>query len=623
MISRKRAWAVRAATTCFALSAGAAAAQTDSSYSPYAEEAFARRVFWGDTHLHTTLSPDAYLFGNRQLSPDDAYRFAKGDVITGHNGMPVRLRRPLDFLVVTDHAEYLGVLPALAEEDPLILSTAAGRRWAEGLREDPARVWAEFGDSLLNNRDLIESPAFERSIWDRVVANAERHNLPGHFTAFIGYEYTSTTNGDNLHRNVIFRDGAEKAGTLVPFSSLDSDRPEDLWAYMADYEDRTGGSVIAIPHNSNISGGLMFRLEDSDGEPLTREQAERRIRFEPLVEATQYKGDSETHPYLSPEDEFADYETWDAGNIGLTKAHQDDWFRHEYVRSALKLGLGLAASLGVNPFQFGLIGSTDAHTSLAAADERDFWGKFSKTEPSPERMMLPMFEAPDAPRMMYEWQMAASGYAAVWARDNTRESLFDAMRRRETYATTGPRMVVRFFGGWDFESNDAYAADLAERGYARGVPMGAELAAVPRDGAAPTFLISALKDPDGANLDRVQIVKGWRRADGTLHEKVYDVALADGRKPGLFDGRIPPVGNTVNVENATYENSIGDTVLTTVWTDPAFAADEHAFYYARVLEIPTPRWTTFDAVRFGIELPEEIPKTTQERAYTSAIWYAP
>lgn len=608
------------------VSAPATAAE---SYSPYADEDFPREVYWGDTHVHTTLSPDANLFGNKKLTPDDAYNFAKGEVVTGHNGMDVRLRRPLDFLVVTDHAEYLGVLPAVLRQDPVLVSTETGARWVKALAEkDHAVVFGEFAQSLLGNKDMIDSREFEQSVWKRVVENADRHNDPGEFTAFVGYEYTSTTNGDNLHRNVIFRDGGDRVRTIVPFSSFDSDNPEDLWAFLEAYEKDSGGEALAIPHNSNLSGGLMFRLEDTAGNPLTREYATRRAHFEPLVEATQYKGDSEAHPYLSPEDEFADYETWDAANIGVQKKHEDEWFRHEYVRSALKLGLGLQADLGVNPYRFGLIGSTDAHTALAAGDERDYWGKMTQTEPGPDRWKTPLFDATAdvgtpgaAVTSIFEWQMAASGYAAVWANENTREAIFDAMRRKETYATTGPRMTVRFFGGFGFDDKDAYAGDLAARGYAKGVPMGGDLGTAPK-GGSPSFLISALKDPDGANLDRVQVVKGWRTADGTLEEKVYDVALSDGRT-ATAGGKARPVGNTVDVATATYENSIGDAALTTVWKDPDFDPEQQAFYYVRVIEIPTPRWTAYDAARFGLELPDEVPTTTQERAYTSPIWYTP
>ena len=598
------------------------------NYAPYPDEDFPRQVYWGDTHLHSNLSPDAYLFGNRQITPDDAYRFARGETMLAHNGMKVRLRRPLDFLVVTDHSEYLGVLPALVERDPILLANDTGLRWADGLVSNPTAVLVEFLESMVFGKDMLDNHAFERSIWARVIENAERHNDPGHFSAFVGYEYTQIENGDNLHRNVIFRDGPEHTTQTVPFSSFDSDNPEDLWDFLADYEAKTGGSVLAIPHNSNGSGGRMFRTEDTAGNPLTREQAERRAYFEPIVEVTQYKGDSESHPYLSPEDEFAEYELWDKSNMGLTIAHQDEWFRYEYVRSALKLGIGLQFDIGANPYRLGLIGSTDSHTGFSAAEEDNFWGKTTRTEPDHERWKSPMVDPENLPEgvelvvLMREWQMAASGYAAVWATENTREALFDAMRRREVYATTGPRMTVRFFGGFGFDPEDAYSPDLSRQGYDKGVPMGGDLGEAPKD-SAPSFLISALKDPDGANLDRVQVVKGWREADGTLEEKVYDVALSDDRKLDPVTGKAPPVGNTVDVETATYRNTIGDIALTTVWMDPDFDPAEHAFYYLRVIEIPKPRWTTYDAVRLRAEIPAQAPKTTQDRAYTSPIWYSP
>ncbi len=597
------------------------------SYSPYPDLDFPRNVYWGDTHLHTALSPDAYLSGNR-LTPDDAYEFAKGAILRGHNGMDIRLRRPLDFLVVSDHAAYLGVLPALAAEDPVLMASEEGARWAKGLAENPALIIAEFVRTLFANDDVLNNEAFERSIWQTVIENAERHNDPGKFTAFIGYEYTSMPNGSNLHRNVVFRDGAERTSQVVPFSAFDSDNPEDLWAYMAAYERVTDGSVLSIPHNSNLSGGLMFRVEDSAGNPLTREYAERRAYFEPIVEATQYKGDSETHPYLSPEDEFADYETWDQANIGSQVVHRNDWFRFEYVRSALKLGLDIEAETGANPYRFGMIGSTDSHTVFATADERDYWGKMSNREPSRQRWQIKLADQESPPpginvvTTIYEWQMAASGYAAVWATENTRGALFDAMRRKETYATTGPRMTVRFFGGFEFNPSDAHTPDLAELGYTKGVPMGGDLGEAV-EGRAPAFLVSALKDPDGANLDRVQIVKGWRTARGELEEKVYDVAWSDERKPDAAHGKVPPVGNTVDVDSATYANTIGDVSLNAFWSDPDFDPAENAFYYARVIEIPKPRWTAYDQVRLGARMPKEVPMTTQDRAYTSPIWYTP
>ncbi len=595
-------------------------AQPDD-YSPYAGDDFPRRVLWGDTHVHSHLSLDANISGNKSLSPTDAFRFARGEAVETPNGTTVKLRRPLDFLVVSDHAEYLGVMEGLTRGDEELLQDETARRWGDQLARGDPTPMSEFSRSLSTGEKLITNPLFEQSVWKRVVEGADAQNTPGVFTAFIGYEWTSMPMGNNLHRVVIFRDGAERTSQVLPFSALDSDKPEDLWAYLAKYEEDTGGQAIAIPHNSNISGGMMFQEIMSDGKPMDRAYAEARARWEPLVEATQVKGDSEAHPFLSPDDEFADYESWDKTNISFSIPHQDEWFAGEYVRSALKLGLGLEAETGANPYRFGLIGSTDSHTSLATADENDYWGKFTGANPSRERWKRPLVPAGDLPYLTYEWQMAASGYAAVWAAENTREAIFDAMRRRETYATTGPRMTVRFFGGWSFDDQDAVKPDLAKTGYENGVPMGGVLPENP-DGAAPRFLVSALKDPDGANLDRIQIIKGWRDAEGELHEKVFNVALSDGRVVGP-DGKVPLVGSTVDVEGATYDNSIGAAQLTTVWQDPGFDPNERAFYYVRVLEIPTPRWTTYDAAIYDIDLPEEVPRTTQERAYTSAIWYTP
>ena len=450
-------------------------------------------------------------------------------------------------------------------------------------------------------------------MWDEVCANADRHNDPGVFTAFIGYEWTPATQdpkSPNLHRNIIFEGGADQAGQVLPFSIQDSRNVEDLWAYLKDYEDRVGGQVLAIPHNGNLSAGVMFGPNDYDGQPITTEYAKTRSRWEPIYEVTQYKGDGETHPILSPTDEFAAFERWDvAGFFGERPANWEEQKRREYARSALKIGLDQQVKLGVNPFKFGMIGSTDAHTSLSTADEDNFWGKLAFYEPSPYRLKR-------------SWHFSASGYAAVWATENTRESIFAAMKRKETYATTGPRMTVRFFGGWDYASDDAVRHDLARIGYAKGVPMGGDLTHAP-EGKSPSFLIRAVKDPDGANLDRVQVIKGWRDEKGELYEKVYNIALSDGRKEGR-SGRVKPVGNTVDVQDASYTNSIGDPELAAVWADPDFNRDELAFYYVRVLEIPTPRWTAYDAKYFGLkDLPEEIPMVVQERAYTSPIWYTP
>jgi hypothetical protein len=466
------------------------------------------------------------------------------------------------------------------------------------------------------------TPPF-RSTWQEIIAAAEEANDPRRFTAFIGYEWTSNTGGNNLHRNVIFRDGGARASLVEPFTvlpPLGSDNPRDLWKWMADYEEKTGGDVLAIAHNGNLSNGRMFPLIESfTGMPVDAEYAETRARWERLYEATQIKGDGEAHPFLSPNDEFADYETWDKGNLDLSEAKTTAMLEFEYARSALKNGLLLEQELGTNPYKFGMIGSTDSHTGLATADDDNFWGKTSASEPGPERASHPFIKTEKATIM--GWEQTASGYAAVWAMENTREALFDAMERKETYATTGPRMVVRFFGGWDFEERDAEDRLPARVGYGKGVPMGGDLERAPR-GKSPTFLVAALKDPVGANLDRIQVVKGWVTEDGETHEKVHDVVWSGDRRPGA-DGKLPPVGDTVDVRNATYTNSIGATELITVWKDPEFDPALRAFYYARVLEIPTPRWTAYDAKYFGIDLPKDVPMTTQERAYTSPIWYTP
>ncbi|MAG32034.1 MAG: hypothetical protein CL908_14220 [Deltaproteobacteria bacterium] len=620
--------------TTLLLSAGVVApAQEDDaqardsadSYSPVVREDIPANVYWGDTHLHTRLSVDANGSGNKRLGPDEAFRFARGEDVTAHNGMRVRLRRPLDFLVIADHAEYLGLLPGLEVADPILLETEFGRRWYEMSQADPGTGQLShmskeiIVDSFVPAQGRIESDEFERSVWKRVVANADRHNDAGRFTAFIGYEWTSMIEADNLHRVVIFKDGAGKADRVLPFSAFDSPDPEALWAFMADYERHTGGEILAIPHNANGSNGLMFAPRDFRGRPLTREYVQTRARWEPLYEVTQIKGDAEAHPLLSPTDEFADYETWDRGNLLQTKPKEDWMLQYEYARPALKLGLELEQRLGTNPFKFGLIGSTDAHTGLATAAEDNYWGKVTTKEPAPDRWMGKFFEGAVAP--MYSWELAASGLAAVWANENSREALFQAMRRKETYATTGPRMLVRFFGGWDYEPGDALRSDLATVGYRKGVPMGGDLTQAPK-GSAPTFLIRAVRDPDSANLDRVQMIKGWRSESGELEERVYDVALSGGREVGR-DGRAPPVGSTVEIEKASYANSIGAPELATVWRDPAFDPAERAFYYVRVIEIPTPRWTAYDAAFFGIEMGDEVPMVTQERAYTSPIWYTP
>ncbi len=415
------------------------------------------------------------------------------------------------------------------------------------------------------------------------------------------------------------------ARQVVPYTVLPpgSDNPRDLWKWMAAYEEKTGGDLLAIAHNGNLSNGLMFpMIEPGTNKPIDREYADIRARWEHLYEVTQIKGDGETHPFLSPNDEFANFERWDKGNLDLTVVKKPEMFQFEYARSALLNGLKLEAAIGVNPYKFGLVGSTDSHTALSTADDDNFFGKTSSSEPSPDRVSHPFVSNPKLGLSVMGWEQTASGYAAVWATENTRTAIFDAMERRETYATTGPRMVVRFFAGWDFTAADATNRAPAIAGYSKGVPMGGDLGPALEGNKAPSFLVAALKDPIGANLDRYQIVKGWLDAKGEVHEKVYDVAWSGDRKPGA-DGKVPVVGSTVDVANATWTNTIGSPELIAVWTDPEFDSTQRAFYYGRVIEIPTPRWTAYDAKYFGIKMPTEVRMTTQERAYTSPVWYTP
>jgi hypothetical protein len=472
--------------------------------------------------------------------------------------------------------------------------------------------------------ELIYTPDSQpyKDAWARTVDAAERYNDPGHFTAFIGYEWTSLVRGNNMHRVVIYRDGGDIGGQMVPFTAgppQGSTTPRDLWTWLENFEKETGGDVLAIAHNGNLSNGIMFPMvEQSDGEALDKNWAERRAKWEPLYEATQIKGDGEAHPFLSPNDEFANYETWDIGNLDVSAAKTDQMLAGEYAREALKRGMELEAQFGTNPYQFGMIGSTDSHTSLAAVQEDNFFGKHSGAEPGPERMTHPFMQT-EAGTIM-GWQQVSSGLAGVWASENTREAIFDAMERKETFATTGSRMRVRLFGGWDFTGDDLDNRQPAFAGYNKGVPMGSDLPAEQK-AAAPSFMVFAIRDPIGANLDRIQIIKGWY--DGKeLQEKVYNVAWSDDRKADR-KGKLPAVGNTVNVADASWTNTIGSSELGTVWTDPDFDPDHRAFYYARVLEIPTPRWSTYDAFRFGVDIPEGAPTSTQERAYTSPIWYKP
>ena len=597
----------------------------EPGYSPFAGRNFPTKVLWGDTHLHTNLSLDARAFGVT-LGPIDAYRLARGDEITTTWGQQIKLSRPLDWLVVSDHSDGMGTMNEIVKGNPALLRDPVAKDWYRRINqggdvalaatmeviETFAGVSGESIPAILTDEEFIGS------VWEDYLDAAEAYYEPGRFSTIIGYEWTSTENGNNLHRNVLYRDGEVEARQMLPYTTSESFNPEDLWKWMQTYEDKTGGDVLALAHNGNVSNGLMFpETNPATGRRLNKEYAETRAKWEPIYEVTQIKGDGEAHPYLSPDDEFADYETWDKANLGPTP--KEDWMlEFEYARSALKNGLKIEERLGVNPFKFGMVGSTDSHTALATAEENNFFGKHSGKEPTPHRWEALVGEFGDI--RYYGWEQVSSGYAAVWATENTREAIFDAMERKEVYATTGPRMTVWFFGGWEFEPDDAVARTPGMIGYTKGVSMGGDLRSAP-DGKAPNFLVAALKDPYSGNLDRIQIIKGWLDDDGDTHEKIYDVIWSDDRDPGA-DGKLPPVGSTVNIEDATFTNTIGESEMITVWEDPDFDPDQRAFYYARVIEIPTPRWTAFDAKRFGVEV-TGVPMTTQERAYTSPIWYTP
>lgn len=625
---------------CWITAAGAAGPATQDApgpstkkidYSPYPTKNFPNRVYFGDTHLHTSYSTDAGMVGNT-LGPAEAYRFARGEAVTSSTGLPARLQRPLDFLVVADHAENLGLAPLIATSDPELLKSAWGKKVHDlvkaGKGPDAYNEWITRMNAL--DDPFKGNDAIGRTAWAQVTAAAEKYNEPGRFTAFIGFEWTSMPDGNNLHRNVIFRGGKAEADKIIPISQYDTTDPEVLWQWMADVERKTGNRLLAIPHNGNMSLGLMFDdVTLISKKPIDRDYAQRRMRWEPLYEVTQMKGDGETHPALSPNDEFApNFERWDKGSFGAG-VHSPAMLPREYAREAYKRGLQYEQRLGANPFKFGIVGSTDSHTSLSTTTEDNFFGKVVPLEPSahPDRFdeVISGRFTDNKALQQTGWMTSASGLAAVWARDNTREALWDAMARKEVFATTGTRLQVRVFAGFDFVATDLDRSDFAEQGYARGVPMGGDLKAAPK-GKAPALLVRAVRDADGANLDRVQVVKGWLDAAGKTHEKVYDLAWSGQadhrRKPGK-NGKLPPVGNTVDVKQARYTNAIGAPQLQGFWRDPAFDPRQRAFYYVRAIEIPTPRWTTFDAKFFGTKPPAAAPTALQERAYTSPIWYTP
>jgi hypothetical protein len=602
------------------------------AYSPYAGRSFPERPLWGDTHLHTSLSFDAGAFGNR-LPPAEAYRFARGEEISTSTGQRARLARPLDWLAITDHSDGMGYTEDALAGSPFVTNYEQGARWSKGFRaggqeavDATLDMIKTFSQGKMDPEMMANySPGSRRygTIWDKVIDNAEKYNDPGEFTALIAFEWTSLIRGGNMHRNIIFRDGGDRARQVEPYTTtppIGSPDPLDLFKYLEHYEAKTNGAAIAIAHNGNLSNGIMFPVDRQySGKKINKAYVEQRAEWERIYEITQIKGDGEAHPLLSPDDEFADYGTWDVGNLDVSVAKTDDMLQYEYAREALKNGLLLEKKLGTNPYKFGFTGATDSHTSLSTAEEGNFFGKHAGYEPSPERLSHPFMKTDQGE--ISSWQQVASGITGVWAQENTRASIFDALDRKEIYATTGPRIMVRFFGGWNYTKADLQSRSPG-RGYDKGVAMGADLPKTPEGATSPTFMVYALRDAIGANLDRVQIIKGWLDSKGNTHEKVYDVVWSDGRELDA-KGKLPAVGNTVHLASATWSNSIGASELAAVWSDPEFDAAESAFYYARVLEIPTPPWYAYDAFRYGIAMPKDAPTSQQERAYTSPIWYTP
>ena len=519
------------------------------NFSPYAGRKHPTHVYFGDTHNHTANSGDAFMAGDR-LTPEQAYRFARGEEVVSSSGVPAKLSRPLDFLVVADHAEGLGVMFQLYEGNPAFMGDPTLLRWSKAMRDtQEVQAATQREVTAAQAQGTLPAPVQDpkivvpimKSVWQEYTATADKYNEPGRFTAMIGYEWTSLPGGNNLHRNVLFRDGKDKADQILPFSSWQSEDPEKLWEWMAKYEEKTGGRMLAIPHNGNLSNGRMFELVDFAGKALTKDYAERRARFEVLQEMMQTKGNSETHPQLSPNDEFADFgvQGWDNGNLTLQGVPTTPEMRpHMYLRSGLQQGLSQQQLLGANPFKFGFVGGTDVHNSLTAIEEDNFYGKHVSQEPNPRRLSETSTKGLGFTR--FDWNYTAAGYAAVWATENTREAIWDAMYRKETYATSGSRMTLRFFGGWDFVAGDARGPSLVDAGYARGVPMGADLPKPSDASKAPTFMVAAMKDPLSGNLDRIQIIKGWLDAKGETHERIYDVVWGDADRRKVRAGASSP-----------------------------------------------------------------------------------
>ena len=571
-----------------------------------------RNAYFGETHVHTSWSFDAFVFGNMKTGPEDAYKFAIGQPIQHPAGYEIKITRPLDFMAVTDHSEYAGTLRLANDPGSDLSKLPIAEKLKVRSKEDVTKIYLWLLASGTENKPITEltDPKVAGSVWKQVVAIADKYYQPGKFTTFAAYEWSSTPNNRNMHRNIIFKDS--KKVPDLPFTSIDSEHPEDLWTWM-DGQRKAGNELLAISHNANLSDGIMFPLEvDSKNRPIDAAWAQERVNNEPLTEIHQLKGTSETHPLLSPNDEFADYELLSyffGGGEGTPKIHGS------YIREAWQNGLGMQDNRGYNPYKMGVVGASDSHDTASGYSQHNYFGGHGLLDATPEMRLSGKKEA--GMNMAF---LSTAGLGGVWAEENTRESIFAAMQRKETFGTSGVRVKVRFFGGWDYKPDVLNQKDWVKTGYAKGVPMGGELPS--KAGEAPTFIVWAVKDPEDANLDRIQIIKGWTKS-GQIFEKIYDVAWSGNRKPDPATGKVPAVGNTVDIKNATYTNAIGTVELKKVWRDPEFDSSLHAFYYARVLQIPTPRWTTYDAKKLGVPPPTYVSSTVQERAWTSPIWYAP
>ncbi len=575
------------------------------------------QALFGAVHVHTNYSFDAFTNGTL-ATPADAYKWAQGEAIPGGvGGAPdIKIKKPLDFYAVSDHAEFMGVFKEMGNPDSPLSKHPMAARITSTDQNTAMQAFAEVLRNFSQGKKdpALLNPEISEGVWSDIVKTADDYYKPGQFTTFPAFEWSSNPQMQNLHRVVLFQDS-----TVLPqqaLSSHESRDPEHLWAWM-DSQRGNGSTLMAIPHNANASDGLMFSLQTFDGKPLDEAYSKTRQRNEPLYEITQIKGTSETHPVLSPNDEFAGFEQWDytLSADSLRPTHR----KGSFARQALLDGLSFQAAGKGNPFHYGFIGDSDTHNAAASNEEDNYTGKFG-FENNPKHRLLGIEGQPEGQKKQVR-EFSSGGLAGVWAKENTREAIYDAMLHRETFGTTGPRIKVRLFGGWNYSDEDGASADFASRGYAGGVPMGGNLSEA-KAGQSPTFMVQAAKDPDSGNLDRIQIVKGWLDANGAQQEKIYNVAWSGERKMDN-SGKLPAVGNTVNVKQATYSNSIGETQLASVWRDPDFHPAQHAFYYARVLEIPTPRWSTRDAAKLGVEVPEGLATSIAERAFTSPIWYTP